>query len=49
MTYYRYGFKVVDGRVVFKGGGGDVEGLAAGLDRHFKEWASKEKCGEGKK
>ncbi len=42
-----FGFKVVDGRVVFKGGG-DVEGLAAELDRHFKEWESKEKLGDGK-
>ncbi len=36
------GFKIVDGRVVFKGGGCDVEGLAAELDRHLNEWESRE-------
>jgi hypothetical protein len=42
-----FGFKVVDGRVVFKGG--DIEGLAGELDRQFKEWELKEKNAEGKR
>jgi len=33
MTYYRYGFKVVDVQVVFKGSGGDVDRLAVKLAR----------------
>nr|MDO8084966.1 hypothetical protein [Candidatus Sigynarchaeum springense]MDO8118789.1 hypothetical protein [Candidatus Sigynarchaeota archaeon] len=39
-----FGFKVADGRVIFKGA--DIEGLAAELDRYFKEWESKEKSGD---
>ncbi|MEX2680761.1 MAG: hypothetical protein Q6373_004125 [Candidatus Sigynarchaeota archaeon] len=36
-----FGFKVVDGRVIFKGT--SIEKLAEELDQHFKEWESKEK------
>nr|MDO8084256.1 hypothetical protein [Candidatus Sigynarchaeum springense] len=43
----RFGFKIVDGRVIFKDA--DIAGLAGELDKQFKEWESKEKSGEGKK